>query len=257
MIEPAALNRLLDATTMEELWDIHTRSMAEYGFDRLLYGCTQFLTAQSMGSPDDFIVLTNHDPSYAEPFVNDGLYFHAPMVRWSLENDGACSWSVLDARAAADDFTPDERAVIAFNRRHGVTAGYSISFRSLRPRMKAAIALTAAPGVTQPEVDSIWQRDGEIILALNNVVHRCIMSLPYESPRRPLTARQREVLGWVGDGKTVQDIAVLMGLTPATVEKHLRLARRALSVETTAQAILKVAFQNQIFIFDRGDQEKR
>ncbi len=251
MIDPAVLGRLLDASTMEELWNAHTRLMAGYGFDRLLYGSTQFRTAHSLGCPEDFLVLTNHDPDYAGPFVNDGLYFHAPMVRWSLENDGAGSWSVLDARLKADDFTPEERAVIAFNRKHGVTAGYSISFRSLRPRMKAAIALTARAGMTQAEVDALWQRDGADILALNNVAHRCIMSLPYDSPRQPLTDRQREVLDWVGDGKTVQDIALLMGLTPATVEKHLRLARRALSVETTAQAILKAAFQNQIFIFDR------
>ena len=44
--------------------------------------------------------------------------------------------------------------------------------------------------------------------------------------------------------------AVLMGLTPATIEKHLRLAREALSVETTAQAVLKASFQNQMFVLD-------
>jgi LuxR family transcriptional regulator len=38
-----------------------------------------------------------------------------------------------------------------------------------------------------------------------------------------------------------------MGLTPATIEKHLRLARDALEVETTAQAVLKASMQNQIF----------
>ena len=42
----------------------------------------------------------------------------------------------------------------------------------------------------------------------------------------------------------------LMGLTPATVEKHLRLAREALDVETTAQAVLKAAFYNQMFTVD-------
>lgn len=42
----------------------------------------------------------------------------------------------------------------------------------------------------------------------------------------------------VGDCKTAQDIASLMGLSAATVEKHLRLAREALDVETTAQAVL-------------------
>ncbi len=59
-----------------------------------------------------------------------------------------------------------------------------------------------------------------------------------------------EALQWVGDGKTAQDIALLMGLTPATVEKHLRLAREALDVETTAQAVLKAAFYNQMFMAD-------
>ncbi|MBC7132634.1 MAG: LuxR family transcriptional regulator [Roseovarius sp.] len=251
MIAAADVLRLLDATTMEELWDIHTRAMAGYGFDRLLYGCTQFRTPTSLGDPEDFVILSNHAPGYIEGFVHGGLFFHAPMVRWSLDNDGACSWSVLALRDAQDDFTADERAVIAFNRKHDVLAGYSISFKSLRPRMKAAIALTARADMTQAEVDALWQCHGETIQALNTIVHRCIQSLPYESPRRALTPRQREVLGWVGDGKTVQDIALVMGLTPATVEKHLRLARHALGVETTAQAVLKAAFQNQIFVLDR------
>ena len=251
MIDPAVVTRLLDATTMEELWDVHTRAMAAFGFDRLLYGCTQFRTSTSLSDPDDFIVLTNHNPAYIEGFVHRGLYFHAPMVRWSLENDGACSWSLLEERLARGDLSCDERAVIAFNRKHQVTAGYSISFRSRQPRMKAAIALTARPGMQQAEVDALWQRHGAEIFALNCLAHRCILSLPYESPKRSLTDRQREVLGWVGDGKTVQDIATLMGLTPATVEKHLRLARQALSVETTAQAVLKAAYQNQIFVLGR------
>jgi len=251
MIEPATINRLLNASTIEELWDMHTRRMAQFGFDRLIYGCTRFCTPTSLGDPDDFVVLSNHAPGYIEAFVGDRLYFNAPMVRWSLENVGACSWSVLDDRIAAGDLGAEERAVIEFNRAHGVTAGYSISFKSLRPRMKAAMALTARHGVCQPEVDALWQTEGETILAFNNLVHLCVQTLPYEPPKRALTARQREVLGWVGDGKTVQDIALIMGLTPATVEKHLRLVRKALCVETTAQAVLKAAFQNQIFFLDK------
>jgi len=39
-------------------------------------------------------------------------------------------------------------------------------------------------------------------------------------------------------------------LTPATIEKHLRLARETLDVETTAQAVLKAAFYNQMFVLD-------
>ena len=57
---------------------------------------------------------------------------------------------------------------------------------------------------------------------------------------------------WVSDGKTTADIAVLMGLTVATVEKHLRNAREAMNVETTAQAVMKATLQNQIFVMDRS-----
>ena len=84
---------------------------------------------------------------------------------------------------------------------------------------------------------------------MNNVFHLKLLTLPYSGARH-LTQRQREVLQWVGDGKTAQDIGLLMGLTAATVEKHLRLAREALDVETTAQAVLKAAFYNQMFTVD-------
>ena len=81
-------------------------------------------------------------------------------------------------------------------------------------------------------------------------MHLKVISLPYNNLRCKLTRRQRQVLEWVGDGKTMQDIATIMGLTSATVEKHLRLARAALDVDTTAQAVLKASFQNQIFTFE-------
>lgn len=65
-----------------------------------------------------------------------------------------------------------------------------------------------------------------------------------------MTKRQREALEWVGDGKTMQDTAMLMGLTVATVEKHLLLARDTLAVDTTAQAVFKASFSNQMFVLE-------
>jgi LuxR family transcriptional regulator len=114
-------------------------------------------------------------------------------------------------------------------------------------RAKGAIGLVAREGLTQDDVDAVWAEHGDEIFLMNEVMHLKVQNLPYLSTRPPLTPRQREVLEWVGDGKTAQDIATILGVTPATVEKHLRLARDALDVETTAQAVLKAWFQNQIF----------
>ena len=84
------------------------------------------------------------------------------------------------------------------------------------------------------------------------MMHLKIVHLPGTSRGRQLTQRQREALEWVADGKTMQDIAVLMDVSPAMVEKHLRLAREALDVETTAQAVAKAALLNLIFQKDEG-----
>jgi len=244
------LNFITRATSLEELWSAHTREMARYGFDRLIYGYTRYRTETSLGDPDDFVVLSNHSKEYIDGFMHDGLYFHAPMLHWALKNEGAASWKMLGQMMESRTISPEEQMVYEFNQRMGVVAGYTISFHSVSMRAKGAISLCAQPGLSQDDVDEVWQTHGDDILLMNEVAHLKILTLPHATPNRALTKRQREVLEWVGDGKTMQDIAVLMGLTPATVEKHLRLAREALAVETTAQAVLKAALQNQMFVIE-------
>ncbi|APZ54703.1 LuxR family transcriptional regulator [Salipiger abyssi] len=246
----AYLTEMTNAAIVEELWAMHAERMAGYGFDRLLYGFTRYRTPNSLGDPNDFVLLTNHSADYTDVFVGEGLYHHAPMVRWALEHEGACSWRVLGEMMAQGNLTEAERRVIEFNLGKGVCAGYSISFRSVSSRAKGAIALTAKPGMSQEAVDAMWEEHGADIVLMNNLLHLKILTLPYVPPNQTLTKRQREALEWVGDGKTMQDIAAIMGLTQATIEKHLRLAREALNVETTAQAVAKAAFQNQMFVID-------
>jgi len=243
------LENVTNAQTVEELWDHHTRQMATYGFDRLMYGFTRYRTSSSLGDPQDWVLLSSQSPEYMKVFFDEGLYYHAPMIRWALANNGACSWGWMLDMTRMDNLTPSELRVMEFNRSMQVTAGYTVSFRSISERSKGAIALTAKPGLTQDEVDQTWAEHGDAIVVMNNVMHLKLLTLPH-SGERQLTKRQREVLQWVGDGKTTQDIAVLLNLTAATVEKHLRLARLSLDVETTAQAVLKAAFYNQMFMMD-------
>jgi LuxR family transcriptional regulator len=242
---------LTNASSIEALWDLHCKTMAEYGFDRLIFGFTRFRSETSLGDPNDFLILSNHDKDYLDRFIGEGHYRTAPMVRWALENDGAGSWSVMADLIANGVLTPEEQKVMAVNQEMGVTAGYTISFRSVSKRTKGAIALTARPGMSQEEADAVWRKHGDEIILMNNIIYLKVLTLPYTPPNQSLTKRQREALEWVGDGKTMQDIAAIMGLTQATIEKHLRLAREALNVETTAQAVMKAAFQNQMFVVEQ------
>lgn len=246
----AYLIELTNAETVEDLWAKHCVRMADLGFDRLIYGFTRFLTANSFGDPNDLVVLSNHSAEYRKGFVEDGLYRNAPMVRWALENEGACSWASLAEMFANQMLDSNAQKVVSFNMSHKVHAGYTISFKSVSSRAKGAISLCGRADLSQDALDQIWAEQGDDIVLMNNLVHLKILTLPIPLQNQNLTPRQREALEWVGDGKTMQDIAQIMGLTQATIEKHLRLARETLNVETTAQAVAKAAFHNQMFVLE-------
>ncbi|PIE12761.1 MAG: LuxR family transcriptional regulator [Rhodobacterales bacterium] len=244
------LEDVTNAPTTEALWDMHCRKMSEFGFTRIFYGRTNYRHGTSLGDPDDFVILTNHNKEYVDWFIRESHYYHAPMVKWALENEGFASWSIIKDMMESGLLTADELAVVQRNAQLNFTCGYTISFKSISPRSKGAIALTGHETMSQAEADKVWAKHGHELVVMNNVVHLKILTLPYTSPERGLTKRQLEALHWVGDGKTTADVALLMGLTPATVEKHLRLAREVLNVETTAQAVLKAAMLNQMYVVD-------
>ena len=56
-----------------------------------------------------------------------------------------------------------------------------------------------------------------------------------------LTAREGEVLLWIGRGKANRDIGEILGLSPRTVNKHLEQIYAKLGVENRASAALKAA----------------
>jgi LuxR family transcriptional regulator len=240
------LRELAASTSLEHVWELHCNRMAGYGFDRLIYGYSRFVGGGVGAEIDDAIFLSNHDPDYFEQFVGERMFIHAPMTRWARQNYGACSWGKMWNNI--DALSEEERRVVAFNRQMGVVAGYTISFADASPRAFGVIALTARPGLDQAAVDRIWAKSGDEIEAMNHVAHLKILSLPHATMRARLSDRQREVLEWVGEGKSNQDIATILGVSVPTVEKHLRLARDKMGVETTAQAILKASFQNQIYV---------
>ena len=244
------ITRIASSNALEICWQLGCEALGWFGFDQINYGFTRFRHADAIGDPADVLFLTNHDSAHVKAYFDSGFFSRTPMFRWVRQNVGAMSWRWAHEQRIAGNLTPEEIAAMDENMKLGVTAGYSIGFAPTSSRSKGAAGLTARKGLSQDDVDAIWAEHGDQILALANTLHLKITQLPFPVQRRPLTERQRQALEWVADGKTTQDIAILMEISPAMVEKHLRLARDALSVETTAQAVAKASVMNQIFILD-------
>ena len=136
--------------------------------------------------------------------------------------------------------------------RHGHVSGYAVSLGDSVQQVRGGVLISGALGVDQAALDEIWQRHGAMVEALTGLLHLRMATLPYDPPQHVLTQRQREVLEHIAVGRTSQEIAAVLGLTRATVEKHLRLARKALAARTTPQAILLASSRRQIFL-DPGE----
>jgi DNA-binding CsgD family transcriptional regulator len=59
-------------------------------------------------------------------------------------------------------------------------------------------------------------------------------------PAAVLTRRESEVMSWLQQGKTTQEIAIILGCAIRTVETHLANLYRKLGVRSRAAVILKI-----------------
>ena len=64
------LFKMIAAKDTDKLWNRILKGMDYYDFDRFLYGFLRFTTGTSVGDPNDFLILSNHQIDCLEGFVD-------------------------------------------------------------------------------------------------------------------------------------------------------------------------------------------
>jgi len=252
------LDAILRAADIETVWALLCRFSGSHGFSDVIYGYSPNSRGSIPGSREDFLLLSTLNRDLMEVLVDNGYYRESITVNWALHNPGVASWSMTSEDARMDGFVSSDEALVFFSQFFGEQAGCTIGFPTASTRGRAVMALIAEPGRTQEDVDAGLAQVADALFVVATVAHRAMIAMPYLGAKRGLSPRQREVLEWVAEGKTVADIARILNLAQPTVEKHLRLARETLGVETTAHAVIKATFMNQMFVippqtaFDSG-----
>lgn len=108
----------------------------------------------------------------------------------------------------------------------------------------------AALEVLFPHIDNVLRR-----VAAPHRRRRRAPALAVDALRESsLSPRELEILEWVGKGKTNQEIALILDISPYTVKNHLQHIFRKLDVLNRAQAVGKYAGENagQLIRFSHG-----
>ncbi|CAM4070272.1 LuxR family transcriptional regulator [Paracoccus yeei] len=247
-----AVEELLGARKAEDAWTAFARQALRRGFPHQLYVAYRVLRGMGEHVILDGVELSSLPYPLAREIVNRKLMDHVPMRRWIVRNQGAQSFDWARRRRLAGRLTASEALALEIFEQFGHGAGMALSLADRAPRLRGGILFLAGVGASQEMVDARWSHAGRELELLANLLHQRLAQLPYRRAEEVLTIRQREALELTGLGLSTQDIAERMKVSVATVEKHLRLARKALGAKTTTHAVLIACSRGVIFV-DPGE----
>ena len=131
-------------------------------------------------------------------------------------------------------------------------SGIKLSLEQTNQESSCVILLTGKKIYKQIEINNIWDKHYIKILSISKILQLAIRSLPYTGggigpKHQKLSKRQSQVLSLISSGNTVMEVAHTLKLSVPTIDKHLKLARNNLSVNSTAQAVAKAEKEKMLF----------
>jgi LuxR family transcriptional activator of conjugal transfer of Ti plasmids len=178
------------------------------------------------------VAATGYSAAWADRYAAARHQHVDPVMRRALSGFGPFDWRTLD-------WTSD--GAVAFRREataHGVEPwGVTIPIHG-------ADGCVAAISLNAPGDESRWDALADRAIGpammvgavLQERLHAALAAAP-ELQRPCLTARQRDVLGWLSVGLDIAAIAERLRLSPSTVRGHLAQARTRLGARSTPHAV--------------------
>lgn len=237
---------ILQAHNVEDAWQALLPSLHDAGFDHVFYATNRLSLLSDTEDTETSLLLTDFPDEVFEALWTDGLYRTTPICRWMMENTGVQSLQFGAELYHAGALSSDAHSAQERFMRLGVTSGFVIGYNQPKANAIAGFAMINR-GQPQEEADALWDVHGPTVETLCHIFHMRALALPLVLPHRRLTLRQEEVLRWVGLGKTTAEIADILGLSAAAIEKHLKRVREVLKVKTTTQAVLQAEIMTQLF----------
>lgn len=173
----------------------------------------------------------NYRPEWVEYYSRKGLHRIDPTLHYGRKSIAPVDWDRLERTAH-------------FNSVFGQAPDFGVSDRGLTVPVRGPYGDFGLLSVTRDCGDGEWEKlkrkvMGDLQVAAVHMHDNVMQSdLSMATLHRPaLSQREREILQWVAEGKSQQDIGDILSISHRTVEVHLRSGRSKLGALTTAQAI--------------------
>lgn len=183
-------------------------------------------------TPHDTVLLT-YPPDWIEHYFRRRYHEIDPVIQVASRSLVPLDWDALDWSSPA------------VKRFHGEAEEAGVGPRGLALPSRGPSGAQAMLVVTSSLRERDWRAHSTDVLRdmgiLANHVHARLLALrgaaaPGEGAAR-LSGRERETLQWAAVGKTIDQTAVILGLSSSAVRTYLDAARRKLNCLTKPQAV--------------------
>lgn len=221
-------------TDLATLVDDFSRLVHQFGFNHYVVA-----GLPAKGEDPESLVVVNKWPSaWLDRYREQSYFYHDPVTQWSFSQSKPFLWG--EARAGSP---ATRRAEIIASEASDMGLVDGIGFPMADPDHWQAVVSLAADRKCRLD----HRQKGLVYLSSVLFQGRAMEMLRGKMmPETELTPRQREILSWIANGKSIWDVSVILGISEDTVEYHLRAARTRLRVVNTTHAVARALHLRQI-----------
>jgi len=209
-------------------------SFEALGFPQWCFAC-QMLKSY-VTSP--VYVFTNFSHEYMAEYVSMGYNDADPVAKYYSNNNLPWLWRVADDWSG---YVNETSLFMQLLKRYGYTGGLCIPLFSAQ-NTRGFINLVSRDPSLADMYDALEGRAAQTTLILRYVQEEILRIATTNNEniyKNPLSARQKELLLWVGEGFTTKEIAEKMGISFRTVESYIVEIQNKMDVSNRQQAVTR------------------
>ncbi|MEX1109810.1 MAG: LuxR family transcriptional regulator [Dongiaceae bacterium] len=237
--------RLVQADGIDGCLDLLLDAVQELGFSSVIYDFCPVPRSHAGVMIVPNVMRTRNVPDgFVELWCRGGYYRIDPVQQVCLDCSIPFVWSHFrnDSRILERPLRREHAPVVSYLKDTRLTCGATVPIH----RTDGALATVTAVRIDSDSgfVGEARQRLGTLSMLaqhLHGAVYERLDGRGRRSVAVNLTEREIECLRWAAEGKTAQDIAVILDRSLATICLHLGNAARKLGAQNRAQAIARAA----------------
>jgi LuxR family transcriptional regulator, quorum-sensing system regulator SolR len=222
------LVNLHSAHTPPDVFEWVAQYGKELGFDHCAYG----LRAPLPVSRTPISILSNYSETWQNRYKEKNYLAIDPTVKHALNSSAPIVWSSQEP--GRSEFWKD-----AWN--NGLCYGWTQSSRKPNGAVGMLTFSRRAEKITTEELDRIEPRLGLLTHTAHSIISNLLIPLQIPEAAQKLSPRECEVLRWTAEGKTCNEIGLILGLSERTINFHVNNAMTKLHASNKTHAAVKAA----------------